>query len=471
MPGLKVPTESSDSVRSLFYTWKYTRSLPPEQQEVLNPILLAQRAGIDPDPWQADFLMGDDKRVLMNCSRQSGKSTIVAIKAVHSALYEPYSLQIILSPGQRQSKELFDKVKDVYAHIGKPVVSESETALQMRLRNGSRVVSLPGSAGRIRGFSGARRIMIDEAAWVPEDVYRAVRPMLAVSNGDLVAMSTPNGKQGWWYDAWTDPAQDWRRYEIPATMCPRITPEFLDEERATQPEWWVLQEYMCQFTESGQAIFNSKWYEGSNRFDVHDSARHNRVLARWISWDTAMKDKDDNDYAACVVVELAPDYRLHVREVYRERLTFPNLLDEIVRMAQKYRKDGKLQQVVIEDKNSGTSACQTLSAATAPDPWLASKIQPFTPVGSKRQRGSQAAVWCKNGSVWLPTPDEAVPWLYPFEREVFSFTGIEDEHDDQVDCFSQIIIYLENYLKTGFLARYRAMGHNPDQSALLGAIA
>lgn len=461
MVGLNIPRETEGTALALFNAWRYSRSRPIEEQQILNPVKLSQQAGIDPDPWQEDFLLSNDKRVIMNCSRQSGKSTIVAVKAVHSALYEPRSLQILLSPGQRQSKELFDKCRDVYDRIGKPVISESESALQMRLRNGSRIVSLPGNAGRVRGFSGARRIIIDEAAWVPDDLYRAVRPMLAVSDGDLIAMSTPNGKKGWWYEAWTDQAQNWKRYEIPATMCPRISPEFLEEERNTQPEWWVLQEYFCQFTEDGQSIFNRAWYDGQNRFDSTSKPRYNRVLARFMSWDTAMKDKDNNDYSACTVVELAPDYRLHVVDVYRERLTFPNLLEQIDRLAHQWNRDGKLRTVLIEDKNSGTSAFQTLTSAADADPWLAGLLVPFVPVGSKRTRAGQAGVWCKNGSVWLPDPcDEVQPWLFRFEQELFAFTGVDDEHDDQVDTFSQVIIYLEHYLREGFLARAKAMGDN-----------
>ena len=63
-----------------------------------------------------------------------------------------------------------------------------------------------------------------------DELYMAVRPMLAVSGGRLVAMSTPFGTRGWWYEAW-ESSEPWERYEVPATMCPRISAEFLEEER------------------------------------------------------------------------------------------------------------------------------------------------------------------------------------------------------------------------------------------------
>lgn len=459
MPVLRVTRDSSE-VDEAVAAWEYERSKPPELQVVLNPVLLARKAGIEPDPWQARFLLSDAKRILLNCSRQTGKSTIAAVLAVHGAVYEPRTLTLLLSPGLRQSKELFDKCRDIYSAIGRPVVTESETALQMRLQNGSRIVSLPGNAGRIRGYSGARRIIIDEAAWVPDELYRSVRPMLAVSGGDLIAMSTPFGMRGWWYEAWSQPEQEklWQRYEVNATECPRISAEFLAEEEATLPEDWFAQEYMCQFSQAGDAVFKASWYErGANRYNAEDLSLPRRCIGRWTSWDTGMKDKETSDYASGLVAELSPAYVLQVRHVTRKRLKFPDLVGEIESNARQWNYDGKLRGVVIEDKVSGTSAYQTLASATA-DPWLARLVVPFNPPGSKVHRGSLAGVWCKNGMVQIPHPSEAVPWLSTFESELFAFPNVQ--YDDQVDTFTQLILYLEatqKIMSTGFHARQAAL--------------
>ena len=215
----------------------------------ISPLEMARRVGIDPDPWQADALSTPATRILMNCSRQSGKSTVSSLLAFHAACYEPDSLVLLLSPSLRQSQELFKKVLDVHRKLDRPVDADAESALRLELRNGSRIVSLPGKEHSIRGFSGVRLIIIDEAARVPDDLYLSVRPMLAVSGGRLVALSTPFGTRGWWYEAWRS-AEDWKRYEIPATECPRIAQSFLDEERRTMGEWWFDQEYGCRFLDA-----------------------------------------------------------------------------------------------------------------------------------------------------------------------------------------------------------------------------
>ncbi|MEO1088230.1 MAG: hypothetical protein AAFY88_28695, partial [Acidobacteriota bacterium] len=125
--------------------------LPPKH---LAPIELARRAGIEPDPWQCSVLDSRASRILLNCSRQSGKSTITALLAVHTAYYSAGSLVLLLSPSLRQSGELFKKAIEIHRAVGTTLRVEAESALRLELGNGSRIVSLPGKEQSIRGFSG-----------------------------------------------------------------------------------------------------------------------------------------------------------------------------------------------------------------------------------------------------------------------------------------------------------------------------
>lgn len=234
----------------------------------LDPCVLAERVGLTADPWQADVLRSVAPRLLLNCSRQAGKSTITSILALHTALYQPGALVLLLSPSLRQSGEIFKKCQGVYRALGRPVPADSETALTLTLENGARIVSLPGSRdGTIRGYSGVDVLVIDEAAWVTDGLYIAVRPMLAVSGGRLVALSTPHGTRGWFYEAWRG-QESWERYEVPAVLCPRISPEFLEEERRNMGEWWFQQEYGCQFMEAETQPFRREDIDRAFREEV-----------------------------------------------------------------------------------------------------------------------------------------------------------------------------------------------------------
>ena len=225
------------------------RELSQDLAFALDPVLVAREMDLDPDPWQEKFLRSPAPRTLLNCSRQSGKSTITALLAAHTALYDPGSLTLLLSPTQRQSHELFRKALDAYRAIPTAIPITQESALRMELVNGSRVVSLPGKETTVRGFSGVGLLAVDEAARVPDELYYSVRPMLAVSGGRLVALSTPFGTRGWWYDAWRSD-EAWERFEVPAAECPRISREFLEEERRSMGEWWFAQEYGCEFLDA-----------------------------------------------------------------------------------------------------------------------------------------------------------------------------------------------------------------------------
>ncbi|MCX8207415.1 MAG: terminase family protein [Methanothrix sp.] len=207
---------------------------------------------------------------MLNCSRQSGKSTVTSLLALHTAIYRPGSLILCLSPTLRQSSELFRTVARFYhMSTAEMVPAEAESALRLELENRSRIISLPGKEQTIRGFSSASLLLIDEAARVPDELYYSVRPMLAVSKGRLVLLSTPFGKRGFFYDIWTS-GEGWEKIMITADDCPRISKDFLREEERSMPRAWFMQEYYCQFVDTEDQVFSSDEIEAM--FD--DSTPH-----------------------------------------------------------------------------------------------------------------------------------------------------------------------------------------------------
>lgn len=218
----------------------------------------ARAVGFEPDEWQADVLRWQGKRLLLNCARQSGKSTIASLIAVYQAIHMPDSLILLVSPSLRQSSELFRKVSDWFGRVPDMPALTEDNKLSATLSNGSRIVSLPSSQSTIRGFSAVDLLIEDEAAHVDDDLYRAVRPMLAVSNGRMILMSTPWGQRGHFYEEWRDGGDVWRRFSLKATDNPRITPAFLDEERRALGDAWYRSEYLCEFTDTTNSTFRSE---------------------------------------------------------------------------------------------------------------------------------------------------------------------------------------------------------------------
>lgn len=225
-------------------------------RHALDPAAFAVEAlGFEPDAWQARFLRSSSRRVVLCCSRQSGKSSVAAILALHRALYHPGSLVLVVSPSIRQSGELFRKIVGHVTRLAVAPDLSEESRLAMRLSNGSRVLSLPSSPETIRGFSAASLAIEGEGAFVSDETYLAIRPMLAVSRGRLVLMSTPFGRRGHFFNDWAHGGAQWERFSVTAAECPRISAEFLADERASLGEWRFRQEYEGAFVETDDQLF------------------------------------------------------------------------------------------------------------------------------------------------------------------------------------------------------------------------
>jgi hypothetical protein len=235
----------------------------------MTPLELWQQAmGTDPDPWQAQVLASEDPRIILNCSRQVGKSSVVAVKTLHIGLYEPKSLILLLSRSLRQSAELATKVFDAYETSGRKVPPEAETKLALELSNGSRILALPGGdEGAIRGFSGVRTLVLDEASRIPDALWVAVRPMIAVSGGSMMLLSTPYAKRGFFYRVWAE-SQRWLKIQVKAEQCPRLTPAFLEEERIELGDRFYQQEYGCAFLEAMGQLFSDAAIDAAFRDDI-----------------------------------------------------------------------------------------------------------------------------------------------------------------------------------------------------------
>jgi len=233
-----------------------------------DPLAFANAVGLtDSDDWQRRLLKSSSPRVILNCCRQSGKSTMAAVLALHRALIRPASLVLILAPAERQAKELFSKVAEFYHALGIPIPADSYRKLGVELTNRSRIEALPGTEKTIRGFSGADLLIVDEASRVDDALYYAVRPMLAVSGGRMIMLSTAFGKRGIFYKVWSG-QEEWDRYEVTAIACPRISEEFLEEERRALPSWVFRQEYECSFEETDDQVFTTEMIDAAVSADV-----------------------------------------------------------------------------------------------------------------------------------------------------------------------------------------------------------
>jgi len=166
----------------------------------------------------------------------------------------------VISPSARQSGEFMRKAEEFCRKLGIRVKGDGDNQISVAFPSGSRIVGLPDNEMTIRGFSAVSLLLVDEAARVSDDLYRAVRPMLAVSAGRMWLMSTPWGKRGFFYEAWSQ-AKEWERVHVTGYDCPRIPREFLEEEKSAMGERWFRQEYLCEFVDVESGVFDADLVE------------------------------------------------------------------------------------------------------------------------------------------------------------------------------------------------------------------
>jgi predicted phage terminase large subunit-like protein len=383
----------------------------------IDPVTFARQLNIDPDPWQRNLLTSTDDHVILNCSRQSGKSTIVAILALHHALLNPDSLILILSPSQRQSGELLKKIIGFYRRLGRKGNREATT---LELRNGSRIVALPGSESTTRGFSSPSLILLDEAAQVSDDLYYAARPMLAVSGGRLILLSTPRGKRGIFWHVWEHDG-DWTKVRVTAYECPRITKEYLERERRDIGDWWFAQEYLCEFRQDNDALFKEEWirYYDPEAIPIMDTIIQ--------SWDMALTKSATSDYVVGQVWgRKGADF--YLLDQVRDRLDFDESVQAIKDLSTKWA--GSTAKLI---------EAQTLGPALASH--LKHEVPGLIPIiakGSKELRAQNCVPLWRSGNVYLPTPDNGrYGWVNDYAQELIGFPNAE--HDDQVDATTQAL--------------------------------
>jgi len=135
--------------------------------------------------------------------------------------------------------------------LPRSIVRQTRTIIQ--LSNGSQIIALPCSEYFLRGYT-AHLIICDEAAFMPEEVItQIIFPMISTTKGHAIFLSTPWGRDHFFYRAFMDP--HYSVHHVKSSECPLITEEFLDEMRRNMTDEAYRMEYEAEFTEAATSYF------------------------------------------------------------------------------------------------------------------------------------------------------------------------------------------------------------------------
>ena len=217
--------------------------------------------GLNAFPYQEKLLRDQSKRTVCCWGRQCGKTSTIAVRAIHYAFCNPDVSVLIASPSLRQSMIMFDRILSfIYGNKILPggVVRKTRTIIQ--LLNGSKIVALPCSEHLLRGFT-ANLVICDEAAFMPEEVItRVLFPMISTTDGSLIFLSTPWGRDHFFYRAYMD--SSYSVHHVKSTECPLVKPEFLEEQRRSMSEEAFRVEYLAEFVEAASCFFSQDLIRG-----------------------------------------------------------------------------------------------------------------------------------------------------------------------------------------------------------------
>ena len=306
------------------------------------------------DKWQLAVLKHNGN-ICLRTGRQVGKSEVTSKKASTFALENPGTTTMIIAASQRQSSLLFEKVRanlDILEESEGNIYKEIPTLTRILLKNGSKIYSLP--AGRtgyfIRGFT-IDLLIADEAAYIPETVWNAVIPMIAVSRklrnmGFIMLLSTPFGKGGYFYKSFSDP--DFKSFHVSSEDCRRIPKDFLKKEKERMTKAEYRQEYLGEFTDEWNQFFSTDLIKSCMTFIEWSKEKDYNLSARYyLGVDFAGYGGDENAFVIC---ELLKDKLKIVRLFTTQRISTTDTIGRI----EAIDKEFDFNKIFVDDGGLGS---------------------------------------------------------------------------------------------------------------------
>tara|TARA_Y100000310_G_scaffold104180_1_gene102509 strand:- start:123 stop:1370 length:1248 start_codon:yes stop_codon:yes gene_type:complete len=210
------------------------------------------------DEWQKKVL-SQKGNICLRSGRQVGKSTVISIKAAEYAVNNKKKTVLVVAAVERQAYHLFEMTLNYLTDNYKSHIKMGKnrpTKSKIQLKNGSVIMCLPtGVSGLgIRGYT-IDLLIADEAAFIPEEVWTAITPMLSVTKGDIILLSTPHGKEGFYYDCFQN--EDYSSFHISSEECGRIDDKFLKREKERMTKVQYAQEYLGEFVDELMQFFST----------------------------------------------------------------------------------------------------------------------------------------------------------------------------------------------------------------------
>lgn len=297
------------------------------------------------DPWQKDVLDAKDN-IVVRSGRQAGKSSVIAIKAGEYAIKNAKSQTLVISAVERQAYLLFEKIL-TYINARYPkwvkMGRDRPTKSQIRLKNGSIIRCLPtGLTGHgIRGYT-INLLIADEAAFIPEEVWTAVTPMIAITRGKMILLSTPFGREGYFYRCFSD--DTFTQFHVSSEDCPRADMNFLKQEKKRMTKLQYAQEYLGMFVDELRQWFSDELIKKVMSLERNPNSTNGNFF---LGVDVARMGRDESTFEV-----LMKDHRKNLIQV-ENMVTKKTRITETISLIKTLDSQYQFRKIYIDDGGVG----------------------------------------------------------------------------------------------------------------------
>jgi len=213
-----------------------------------------------PSAKQAEVLDAESKYMILCCNRQWGKTTTIAVKALHRAITVENQNIVIISRTKLQAGILIDRACRFAIALGFKIRRALGQRLSLQLPNGSAIFAVAHSMDTSVGNT-AHVLIVDEAALVKDEVFSTVSPFVGRMHGRIWLMSTPRRQAGFFCNIWHGKDPRWHKIFSTIEDCPEIDPDFLEMQKALDPIKY-RQDFHCEFIQPADRLFDAATIDG-----------------------------------------------------------------------------------------------------------------------------------------------------------------------------------------------------------------
>lgn len=374
------------------------------------------------DAWKAGA-----KRIAVAAGRQTGK-TFLALTVCMIAMMKGHVVRLFwIARSHNQAKDAFRRMKKMFDLFPDGYYKAvNSPPYKITLRNGCYIefssFKDPDSA---RGFTNINGVVIDEAAFIKEEVWTTVRPIIAKTQGWTMFISSPNQPGDWFHRQFQSAEES---FHLTSYDNPYFPDEEIERERRTMRTIDFQREYLAEFVQSEGAMVRQEWLQSARirrkeekEYVVLEDGKEIEMnkLAIYIGGDTAISTSTDADWTAFVVIGVTPNNNCVVLDARRGHWTLNEQLEELDYLYDEWMP----RRLAIEHANAGIALIQEIHRTKD---WYR-KVEEIKPKKSKQERFVRTAMGYEKGMVYhlngLPA------W---FEADILSFTGTNDDVTDDV---------------------------------------